>query len=82
MLTRGVVAILGPQSSFTSPHIGSICDSLDIPHIETRWDYRTRAKDYSINLYPHWETLSNAYKELVIAKEWKTFTILFEEDNG
>ncbi|KAG1652212.1 Glutamate receptor ionotropic, kainate 1 [Nymphon striatum] len=82
MLGRGVAAILGPQSAFTSPHIGSLCDSFDIPHIETRWDYRRRVKDYSINLYPHWETLSAAYKELVLAKQWKSFTVLFEEDEA
>jgi hypothetical protein len=25
---------------------------MEIPHIETRWDYLVKRDDYSINLYP------------------------------
>jgi hypothetical protein len=25
---------------------------MEIPHIETRWDYLNKRDDYSINLYP------------------------------
>ena len=34
-------------------HVQSICDAMEIPHIETRWDFRLKRVDYSINLYPH-----------------------------
>ena len=50
---KGIAAIFGPQSGTTSSHIQSICDTLEIPHIETRWDYRLIRDDYSVNLYPH-----------------------------
>ena len=50
---KGLAAIFGPQSGTTSSHIQSICDTLEIPHIETRWDYRLIRDDYSVNLYPH-----------------------------
>ena len=48
-----MAGLFGPQSSVTSSHIQSICDTLEIPHIETRWDYRMKREDYSVNLYPH-----------------------------
>jgi hypothetical protein len=51
-LKSGVVAIFGPESGTTSSHVQSICDAMEIPHIETRWDYLTNKDDYSINLYP------------------------------
>ena len=42
----------------TSTHIQSICDAMEIPHIETRWDLRVRRDDYSINLYPNPKVIS------------------------
>lgn len=42
----------------TSTHIQSICDAMEIPHIETRWDFRVRRDDYSINLYPNPKVIS------------------------
>ena len=52
-LKAGMAGLFGPQSSSTSSHVQSICDTLEIPHIETRWDYRMKREDYSVNLYPH-----------------------------
>ena len=50
----------GPNSPFTAHHVQSICDAKEIPHIETRWDYRVGPirEQYSINLYPYPPTLS------------------------
>ena len=42
----------------TSSHIQSICDAMEIPHIETRWDFILKRDDYSINLYPNPKTIS------------------------
>ena len=53
LLRSGVAALFGPQSGTTSSHVQSICDAMEIPHIETRWDYRLKRDDYSVNLYPH-----------------------------
>jgi ionotropic glutamate receptor len=52
-LNSGMAGLFGPQSGVTSSHVQSICDTLEIPHIETRWDYRMKRDDYSVNLYPH-----------------------------
>ena len=58
LLRSGVAALFGPQSGTTSSHVQSICDAMEIPHIETRWDYRLRRDEYSVNLYPHPSALS------------------------
>ncbi|KAK7085547.1 hypothetical protein SK128_021963, partial [Halocaridina rubra] len=82
LVRSGVAAIFGPQSGQTSSHVQSICDALEIPHIETRWDYRLRRDDYSVNLYPHPSSLSKAYLDLVRLFGWKSFCILYEDNEG
>ncbi|XP_023348175.1 glutamate receptor ionotropic, kainate 1, partial [Eurytemora carolleeae] len=52
LLKSGVAALFGPESGSTSSHVQSICDAMEIPHIETRWDFLIKRDDYSINLYP------------------------------
>ena len=58
LLRSGVAAIFGPQSGQTASHVQSICDTMEIPHLETRWDYRLRRESCLVNLYPHPTTLS------------------------
>ena len=42
LLQKGVVAIFGPRSKSSSEHIKYITDSVEIPYIETRWNYRSQ----------------------------------------
>ncbi|GIY33614.1 glutamate receptor, ionotropic kainate 1 [Caerostris extrusa] len=42
LLSEGMAAMFGPQSNEGSAAVQSTCDVLEVPHIETRWDYRTR----------------------------------------
>ena len=53
-----------------------------IPHLETRWDYRLRRESCLVNLYPHPSTLSKAYVDLVSTWRWKSFTIIYETNEG
>ncbi|KAK0084291.1 hypothetical protein PV325_007314 [Microctonus aethiopoides] len=55
---------------------------MEIPHLETRWDYRLRRESCLVNLYPHPTTLSKAYVDLVKAWGWKSFTIIYENNEG
>ncbi|XP_066156099.1 glutamate receptor ionotropic, kainate 2 isoform X3 [Euwallacea fornicatus] len=82
LLRSGVAAIFGPQSPHTASHVQSICDTMEIPHLETRWDYRLRRESCLVNLYPHPTTLSRAYVDLVKAWGWKSFTIIYENNEG
>ncbi|XP_072157051.1 glutamate receptor ionotropic, kainate 2 isoform X1 [Bemisia tabaci] len=82
LLRSGVAAIFGPQSSQTASHVQSICDTMEIPHLESRWDYRLRRESCLVNLYPHPTVLSKAYVDLVRAWGWKSFTIIYENNEG
>jgi hypothetical protein len=55
---------------------------MEIPHIETRWDYRLKRDDYSVNLYPHPTAISKAYVQLIERFGWKSYTILYEDNQG
>lgn len=83
LLEKGVVALFGPLSECpSSAHTQSICDALEIPHIETRWDFRLNRDDLSINLYPQPSVLSAAYLDLVRIWKWETFAIVYENNEG
>jgi len=87
LLEKGVVAIFGPLSKPSSEHIKSITDSMEIPYIETRWNYRSQkvigqAGDYAINLHPDITTLGAAYLDLIEAYQWKYITILYQDNNS
>ncbi|XP_069951466.1 glutamate receptor ionotropic, kainate 2-like [Cherax quadricarinatus] len=82
LLNTGVAAIFGPQSGQTSDHVQSICDALEIPHIENRWDFRLSRDAYSVNLYPHPSTLAKAYMDVLKTLGWHKFTIIYENNNG
>lgn len=57
----GVSSIFGPQSNSISSHVQSICDTMEIPHLEMRWDYRIRRENCLVNLYPHPSVLSRVH---------------------
>lgn len=61
MMKEGVGVILGPQSPTTASHVQSVCEVLNVPHIETKWDFRSSQGNFLINLYPHPSTLSMVY---------------------
>jgi len=87
LLEKGVVAIFGPLSKSSSEHIRSITDSMEIPYIETRWNYRGQnmigmAGEYAFNLHPDITTLSSAYLDLMEAYQWTTITILYQDNDS
>ncbi len=78
----GVAAIFGPMSGLSSAHVQSICDAMEIPHVETRWDFRENIDFYSVNLYPFYRPLSMAYINIIEKWDWTAFTILYETNEG
>eukprot|EP00090_Calanus_glacialis_P039909 TRINITY_DN6950_c0_g1_i1.p1 TRINITY_DN6950_c0_g1~~TRINITY_DN6950_c0_g1_i1.p1 ORF type:complete len:973 (-),score=205.08 TRINITY_DN6950_c0_g1_i1:162-3080(-) len=87
LLEKGVVAIFGPLSKPSSEHIKSITDSMEIPYIETRWNFRSQkvigqAGDYAINLHPDITTLGAAYLDLIETYQWKAITILYQDNDS
>lgn len=78
-----MAAVFGPQSIETSAHIQSTCDALHVPHMEMRWDFKfDPPSNHSVNLFPHPLALGNAFRDLIKMKNWKSFAILYEENEA
>ncbi|CAH1132877.1 unnamed protein product [Ceutorhynchus assimilis] len=79
---NGVYAVFGPSDPLLGSHIHSICDALDIPHIETRIDLESDFKEFSINLYPAQNLLNTAFEDVMDFLNWTRVAIIYEEDYG
>nr|QGW50657.1 ionotropic receptor 15 [Propsilocerus akamusi] len=81
-ISRHIIGIFpskGPPSdSILGPHIQSICEALDIPHLENRFDIETGAKEFSINLYPAQRVLNDAILQTVKFLNWTRYAIIYE----
>ncbi|GIY49499.1 ANF_receptor domain-containing protein [Caerostris extrusa] len=81
LLGEGMAAIFGPQSTESSSVVQSTCGALEVPHIQTRWEYRLKPRRNNINLYPPPNALGSAYLAYVREKNWKVFAILYETND-
>ncbi|XP_076373999.1 glutamate receptor ionotropic, kainate 2-like isoform X2 [Tachypleus tridentatus] len=82
LMELGVAGVFGTQSDVTSMHVQSICDALDIPHVEARWDFQLQRQRLSINLFPRPAMLGKAYVDLVKVWGWREFCLVYEESEG
>lgn len=84
MTERGVVAIFGPTPVTNTGIVESICRTMEIPHVQTTWN--PSGGPYHavpvINLYPDPQVLTKVYADLLSEMHWKSFTILYENDDG
>ncbi|KAJ8924616.1 hypothetical protein NQ315_000766 [Exocentrus adspersus] len=76
----GVQAIFGPSDPILGAHIQSICEALDVPHLEARIDFEPLSKELSINLHPSQEHMNKAFKDLMAFLNWTKVAIIYEED--
>ena len=58
----GIQALFGPNDFILGSHVQSLCDALDIPHLEARVDIDNNYKESSLNLHPSQELMNQAYK--------------------
>jgi len=77
-LREGVTAIVGPSSPNSAPHVQSICNTKELPHIEGGLEANG---NYSINLLPSPSTLNQAFSSLLSALEWHDYLLLYEDSN-
>lgn len=82
LLSKGVAAIFGPQSEESSSTVQSFCDAMHVPHVEIRWDFRAQVENHSVNLFPHTTMLGRAYRDYIKEKNWKSFAIIYEENEA
>ncbi|KAF2357618.1 Ionotropic glutamate receptor L-glutamate and glycine-binding domain [Trinorchestia longiramus] len=78
----GVQAVFGPSDGLLASHIQSICDALDIPHLESRLDLEPEFKEFSINLYPSHDVVNQAFQDVMNFLNWTKVAIIYEEDIG
>lgn len=77
LMRAGVTGILhGPLSANSAIHVQNICDSKEMPLLETRYDPDTEQP--VINLHPHPSMLAKLYFDLVNSFSWESFTIIYE----
>ncbi|RZF41428.1 hypothetical protein LSTR_LSTR000142, partial [Laodelphax striatellus] len=81
-LEFGVQAIFGPSDPLLGAHIQSICEALDVPHVEARIDFEPSFKEFSINLHPSQEHMNKAFKDVITFLNWTKVAIIYEEDYG
>ncbi|XP_031780327.1 glutamate receptor ionotropic, kainate 2 isoform X2 [Nasonia vitripennis] len=81
-LSRSVQGIFGPADPLLGAHIQSICEALDVPHLEARVDFEPSFKEFSINLYPSQDHLNRAFRDLMSFLNWTKVAIIYEEDYG
>jgi hypothetical protein len=82
-VSLGVAALFGPQQSHLAGHINSMCNALDVPHLEARLETRTDSPPlFSVNLYPDVDFLTKAYIDVVTSFEWKRILVLYADDYG
>ena len=77
------MAIFGPSTShMLGEHVGSICDALEIPHMEARMDADSEYKSFSVNVYPPLEQINQAFIDVMDFLNWTKVDIIYEEDSG
>ncbi|XP_062393788.1 glutamate receptor ionotropic, kainate 2 [Sardina pilchardus] len=83
-LSLGVVAIFGPSHSSSSNAVQSICNALEVPHIQVRWKHHPmdNRDTFYANLYPDYSSLSYAILDLVQFLRWKTATVVYDDSTG
>uniref|UniRef100_A0A8D2PHK6 Glutamate receptor n=1 Tax=Zosterops lateralis melanops TaxID=1220523 RepID=A0A8D2PHK6_ZOSLA len=76
-LALGVVAIFGPSQGSCTNAVQSICNALEVPHIQLRWKHHPldNKDTFYVNLYPDYASLSHAILDLVQYLKWRSATV-------
>ncbi|XP_077466845.1 glutamate receptor ionotropic, kainate 1-like [Stigmatopora argus] len=83
-LALGVGAVFGPSHSSSVSAVQSICNALEVPHIQTRWKHPSvdNRDSFYINLHPEYASISRAVLDIVQYYKWKTVTVVYEDATG
>uniref|UniRef100_A0A061QLI4 Glutamate receptor 1 n=1 Tax=Cupiennius salei TaxID=6928 RepID=A0A061QLI4_CUPSA len=78
LVGEGAVAIFGPNSPASSALVRSTAATLHLPHLESH-SYLERGSrtPFTVSLFP--KSLGTAIYELVKSKNWRSFTIIYED---
>ncbi|TMS14003.1 Glutamate receptor ionotropic, kainate 1 [Larimichthys crocea] len=80
-LALGVVAVFGPSHSSSVSAVQSICNALEVPHIQTRWKHPSvdNKDTFFINLYPEYTAIARAILDVVTFFKWRKLTVVYED---
>lgn len=83
-LALGVVAIFGPSQGSCTNAVQSICNALEVPHIQLRWKHHPldNKDTFYVNLYPDYSSLSHAILDLVQYLKWRSATVVYDDSTG
>ncbi|XP_036098867.1 glutamate receptor ionotropic, kainate 1 isoform X6 [Molossus molossus] len=83
-LALGVAALFGPSHSSSVSAVQSICNALQVPHVQTRWKHpQADGRDlFSVNLHPDQAAISRAVLDLVLHYDWRSVTVVYEDSTG
>ncbi|KAJ8266662.1 hypothetical protein GJAV_G00133190 [Gymnothorax javanicus] len=83
-LALGVAAVFGPSHSSSVSAVQSICNALEVPHIQTRWKHPSvdNRDSFFINLYPEHSSISRAILDVVQFYQWSAVTVVYEDSTG
>ncbi|KAM6986282.1 glutamate receptor ionotropic, kainate 1-like [Aplochiton taeniatus] len=83
-LALGVVAVFGPSHSSSVSAVQSICNALEVPHIQTRWKHPSvdNRDTFYINLYPEYSAVARAILDIVVFFKWKKLTVIYEDSTS
>lgn len=83
-MALGVVAIFGPSQGSCTNAVQSICNALEVPHIQLRWKHHPldNKDTFYVNLYPDYASLSHAILDLVQSLKWRSATVVYDDSTG
>ncbi|XP_017346423.1 glutamate receptor ionotropic, kainate 1 [Ictalurus punctatus] len=83
-LSLGVAAVFGPSHSSSVSAVQSICNALEVPHIQTRWKHPSldNRDSFYVNLHPEYASISQAVLDIVHLYKWKSVTVVYEDATG
>ena len=76
------MAIFGPAGHLLGSHVQSICDALEVPHLETRLDAAAAPGPFSINVYPPLVQVNRAFLDAIFFLNWTKVAVIYEDDTG
>lgn len=90
-MKKGTAAIFGPESPEINEIIQSVSTTLRIPQFQTVWNSKLSSYSHNLspnesiqvfNLYPGPRNLSKALATLVRINAWRSYTVIYEDDEG
>jgi len=82
MVQSEVAGIFGPTKPASGDHVQAVSNTLNVPFMQTKWEYLSTRADYSINVRPHPMMLGKALADYVAKVGWQSLVVLYEHDEG